>query len=193
MKKKYEKHYINYKQTKEFEQDFELAEKSWAELNEKLKRGRRDYYDAHRAVRACEEAARAASTSPKVSQEQRDKLDEKTKRAREEVERAQKRYKDTLIEMDIYKPQHMRKMLDVFTKTQNFEQERMLFFKQTFTECYDTLSRLYQDERLDELFEAYLRTVNGVDAKGDLEWWEMNFGPGTQANWPTYEEYQEKS
>ena len=37
MKKKYEKHYINYKQTKEFEQDFELAEKSWVELNEKIK------------------------------------------------------------------------------------------------------------------------------------------------------------
>lgn len=193
MKKKYEKHVINYKQTKEFEQDFDLAEKSWVELNEKAKRCKKDYYEAHKTVKSCEETAKAASTSPKVSQEQREKLDEKTKKAREEVERALKRYKDTLIEMDIYKPQHMRKMLDVFAKTQNFEQERMLFFKQTFAETYDILSKLYQDERIDQLFEAYLAHINAIDAKSDLEWWELNFGPGTQANWPVFEEYQEKN
>lgn len=192
-KKKYEKHYINYKQTKEFEQEFELAEKSWVELNEKLKRAKREYYDAHRAVKSCEETARSASTNPKISQDQREKLDEKTKRAREEVERSQKRYKDTLIEMDIYKPQHMRKMLEVFAKTQTFEQERMLFVKQTFSECYDVLSKINQDERFDELFEAQRESIQSVDAKSDVEWWEITFGPGTQANWPAYEEFQEKN
>ena len=76
VKKKYEKHVINYKQTKEFEQDFDLAEKSWVELNEKAKRCKKDYYEAHKTVKSCEETAKAASTSPKVSQEQREKLEQ---------------------------------------------------------------------------------------------------------------------
>lgn len=192
-KKKFEKHYINYKLTKEFESDFEAAEKSWVELNEKLKKAKREYYDSHRAVKTCDETARAALSNPKISQDQREKLEDKSKKAREDVERAQKRYKDTLIEMDIYRPHHIQKMQDVFAKTQNFEQERMLFFKQTFTECYDILAHLHQDERFDELLERYLRVVNGVNPKNDLDWWAVNFGPGTAPNWPRYEEYHEKN
>lgn len=191
-KKKYEKHYINYKQTKEFEQEFEAAEKSWLELNEKLKKCRRDYYDAHRTVLQCDKTAKEARVNPKVSQDQRDKLDEKTKRAREDVERSRARYKDTLTEMDIYKPEHMRKMLDVFARTQTFEQERMLFVKQTLAECYDILDKQRRDRRFDELFDEWRGSLEAVDARADVEWWEMTFGPGTQANWPGFEEFQEK-
>jgi hypothetical protein len=192
-KKRYEKHIVNFKQTKEFENEFESAQKSWFELNEKLKKAKKDYYDAIRGARAAEEASRAALTNPKMNQEQRDKLEEKSKRAREEEERAQRKYKDVLIEMDIYKPRHMQKMTDVFAKTQNFEQERMLFFKQTFMECYALHRQAHTDARFNDLFENFHVVVDNINPKEDLDWWANTFGPGTAPNWPVYEEFHEKA
>lgn len=192
-KKKYEKHLVNFKQTKEFEKDFEIAQKSWFDLNEKLKKAKKEYYESIKATKTSEETAREARSNPKISQDQRDKLDEKSKRSREEQEKAQQRYKDVLKEMDIYKPHHMEQMGQVFNKTQNFEKERMLFFKQTFKECLDILAQSHQDDRYDQLIADYLNVINNVDPESDLAWWSNNFGIGTRPNWPVYEEYQERS
>lgn len=190
LKKKYEKHIINYKQTKEFENEFENAEKSWVELNDKLKKHKKEYYESIKTTKQNEETARSAQSNPKINQEQREKLDEKAKKSRDDEERARKRYKDTLTEMELYKPHHMSKMSEVFGKTQNFEQERILFFKQTLFECHEILEKESKEDKFAELFEEFMEHINNVNPNNDLEWWSQNFGADTKPNWPAFEEYQ---
>jgi hypothetical protein len=189
LKKKYEKSFLSYKQTKEFEADFVTNAKPWVEQIEKLKKLKREYYDSIKATKQAEDQATAAQSSPKHSQEQKDKLEEKAKRSREEQDRALKRYKDQLVQIDLYKPRHMEKMIEVFNKTQNFEHDRMMFFKQTFLECYDIM-QIHQDERLDTIFSNYINQVNNLNPKHDLEYWSHKYGPDTRPNWPVFEEYQ---
>ena len=189
LKKKYEKSFLSFKQTKEFEADFVTNAKPWVEQIDKLKKLKREYYDSIRATKQAEDQATAAQSSPKHSQEQKDKLEEKAKRSREEQDRTLKRYKDQLVQIDLYKPRHMEKMIDVFNKTQNFEHDRIMFFKQTFSDCYDIM-QIHQDERLDTIFSNYIKQVNNVNPKHDLEYWSHKYGPDTRPNWPVFEEYQ---
>ncbi|CAF0845862.1 unnamed protein product [Brachionus calyciflorus] len=191
LKIRYEKSIINYKQTKEFENEFETAEKSWLVLNEKLRKYKKEYFDSIKDTKQSEETAKMAQSNPKYTLEQRSKLEEKVKRCKEEQERALKLYKDTLIELDLYKPRHIAKMTEVFEKTQNFEQERILFFKRTFSECQEILQNHHVNERFDEIFEEALQNINSVNPEDDLNWWSKHFGVETKPNWPVFEEYNQ--
>jgi hypothetical protein len=191
LKKKYEKHFFSFKQTKEFENEFVSNAKPWVEQIEKLKKFKREYYESIKATKQAEDQVLTGQSNPKLSQEQKEKLEEKAKRSREEQDRSLRRYKDQLIQIDLYKPTHIEKMTDVFNKTQNFEHDRMMFFKQTFMECYDIL-QIHRDERFDAIFDNYINQVNLVNPKSDLEWWSRTYGPDTKPNWPAFEEYREQ-
>lgn len=187
LKLRYEKNFFNFKQTKEFENEFELAEKSWSELNEKLKRCKKEYFDAIQTVEQSSKNFLMSESNPKYSLDQRNRLEEKAKRAKEEEDKARRLYQDTLTEMDLYKPRHITKMTEVFEKTQNFELERIIFFKQMFLKCHELL-QIHNDERFDEMFDNFLQRVNQIDAESDLDWWAKNYGVETRANWPSFEE-----
>lgn len=189
IKLKYGKSFVNYKQTKEFETDFESAEKPYVEQIEKLKKFKKEYHDDVKACRVSEEAARASHTNPKISQEQREKLDEKAKRAREEMDRSRTRYKEKITEIGLYKNQHMKVMKEVFERTQNFENERILFFKQLFLECHE-LMQIQDDERYDAYFKEFMEQVNQMNPKEDLRLSYKQLGLDVEPNWPQYEEYQ---
>ena len=190
LKKNYGKHFVNYKQTKSFEEDFERAEQSYAEQFEKLKKFKKEYYDSIKATKASEETARAAQTNPKTSDDQRQKLADKAKGCREEQDRARQNYQNKVREIALYKDKHMEVMREVFEKTQSFDKERMMFFKQTFLEC-DELMQMHNDPRHKLNFDEYVKRVNRMDPKCDLEWWSKYFGVDTEPNWPDFEEYEE--
>lgn len=186
LKLRYEKSFINFKKTKEFENEFETAEKSWAELFDKLKKCKKEYLDAIQTVEQSSKNVALAESNPKYTLDQRNRLEEKSKRSKEEEEKARRLYQDTLTEMDLYKPRHIAKMTEVFEKTQNFELERIIFFKQIFLRCHELL-QIHNDERFEDIFDNYLQKVNQVNAENDLEWWSKNFGIETRANWPSFE------
>jgi len=189
LKKNYEKKMLKFKQTKDFETEFENAEKQWLVLNEKMKKYKKDYYDASRAIRSAEEAYQSAQTNGKVNKEGMDKLEDRIRKTREELERSLKRYKDILEQMESCKPIYIKNMTEVFKKTQNFEQERMMFFKQTFQECHDLL-QIQDDDRYDDIFLIYLNQINKMNPKSDLEWFSRHYGIDTQPNWPQFEEFR---
>ena len=190
LKKNYEKHIINYKKTKEFDKLFEEAQSSWVSLNDKMKKAKNNYNEAIQITKESQEAAKSAETNPKYSQEQRSKFNQKVERSKDEQERAREKFKESIIEMDLYRPRYIENMTEAFSKTQHFEQERMLFFKQIFLECHDLL-QIQSDERFDELFAELLDKLNRVNPQSDLDWWSHNFGIGTIPNWPEYEEFDD--
>jgi hypothetical protein len=190
MKSKYDKHFLNYKQTKEFEEDFESNQKPYLEQVEKIKKFKKEYYDSVKAAKVSEDAARTSQSNPKIAQEQREKLAEKAKRCQEEQDRSRQRYIDKIKEVALYHSQHKEVMKEVFEKTQKFENERMLFFKQTFLECYE-LMQTHNDERHDWNFNEYMNQVNGMNPKKDLAWWAKHCGIENEPDWPEFEEYNE--
>jgi hypothetical protein len=84
LKRKYQKHFINFKQTKEFEENFEEAQNSWLDLNEKMKKSKKEYCDAIATRKNCEETAKSAESNPKYTVEQRAKLQQRTEKAKED-------------------------------------------------------------------------------------------------------------
>ena len=77
--------------------------------------------------------------------------------------------------MNLYQPRYVENLTEAFNKTQNFEQERMLFFKQVFLECHE-LMQVHQDERFDELFDELLQKINSINPQEDIEWWSEKYG-----------------
>ena len=169
--------------------DFNNAEKSWRDYIEKLNRSRDNYYESIQKAESKEEKSVSSQNDPKLSQEQKDKINEKALKARDDEKKGLDSYKQTLMEIDLYKPQHIKKMTEVFNRTQDFEQQRMMFFKQIFQECHDLIP-IHNDERFDEMLAEYVDKVNKANPVNDLEWWSRHFGVDTQPNWPQFEEYE---
>jgi protein kinase C and casein kinase substrate in neurons protein len=154
-----------------------------------LNRSKDNYYDSIEKAEAKEDKSLMSQNDPKLNQEQKEKINEKALKAREDEKKAHESYGQTLMEIDLYKPQHIKKMTEVFNRTQDFEQQRMLFFKQIFQECHD-LIQTHNDERTDGIFEEYINIVNKSNPINDLNWWSRHFGVDTQPNWPQFEEYE---
>lgn len=192
LKRHYQRSFINYKQTKEFEDNFEEAQKSWVELYEKLKKNKKEYEESIATSKSTHEAFVSAESNPKYTPEQLAKLEQRSEKAIDDQARAKEKYKESVIQMNLYQPRYIENMTEAFNKTQNFEQERMLFFKQIFLECHELLQAVHQDERLDELFEELLQKINCINPQSDVEWWSGKYGLGTQPNWPEFEDLDDE-
>lgn len=58
------------------------------------------------------------------------KLQEKVSKSKDEVQRTKERYEAALQEIKEYNPKYMEDMTDVFDKCQEFEEKRLVFFKE---------------------------------------------------------------
>jgi len=148
---------INYK-LQQFAAEFEEAQMSWKEMNKRVMDAKKKYHESIRVNRP----------------------------PHEQIE-ARDRYEMLLRQMDSYKSRYVEKMTNVFEKTQQFELQRMLFFKQIFGECHDLL-QTYEDPRYPAAFARLSAELGKMQPKDDLAWWSMNYGTGTQPVWPQLEE-----
>jgi hypothetical protein len=89
---------------------------------------------------------------------------------------------------DLHKQRYIEQMEEEFEKTQHFEQERMLFFKNIFVKCRGLL-QIHDDERFDDLFTELQRQLDQVNPGKDLEWWKDHYGTGTSCQWPQFIDY----
>ncbi len=145
------------------------------ELFDKLKKSRKDYEEAIATAKSCLESSISAESNPKYTAEQRAKLEQRAEKAKDEQAKAKEKYKESVIQMNLYQPRYVENMEEAFARTQNFEQERMLFFKQVFLECHEVL-QIHQDERFDDLFEELVQKINSMNPQGDVEWWSATYG-----------------
>lgn len=87
IKRHYAKNILSFKQTKEFEENFEDAQKSWVELNDRSKKARKEYLEAIKSARNANEAAESAESNPQHTAESRAKLQQKAEHAVDEQAR----------------------------------------------------------------------------------------------------------
>jgi hypothetical protein len=138
----------------------------------------------------CEQTSKSAESNPKYSSEQKYKLQEKAIKAKNDQAKAKEKYQESVIQLDLYRPRYVEQMQVEFKKTEHFEQERMLTFKQVLLKCHDLLEKQHSDDRFDDLYLELQKKINEINPSVDLEYWSNRFGPGTPQNWPVFIDHE---
>lgn len=100
----------------------------------------------------------------------------------------QDKYKSALSDLDGYNSRYMEDMENAFSKCQDFERERLSFFKEVLLSMQGHVN-VSNKAALPEIYSNMLNCINRAAADSDLEWWRNNNGPGMAMNWPVYDEY----
>ena len=154
-----------------------------------MNKEKNSYYKSIQKTRQSKKAVSTAECDLKISNEQKERLEDKLQKSQREQENALKSYKQILIEMELYQPKHVERMTKVFEKTQEFEKKRILFYKSVFLDCHGLL-QTHHDPRYEKIFLDYLSRVEKTIPSRDLEWWSRHFGIDTEPCWPVFEEYE---
>ncbi|XP_060074611.1 protein kinase C and casein kinase substrate in neurons protein 1-like [Ylistrum balloti] len=116
------------------------------------------------------------------------KIQDKLRKYQADVEQSKDKYEACLNDLNSYNAKYIEDMTEVFEKCQNFERERMEFFKRTMFVLHECLD-LSSETRFSKLYSDLHDTISKADSDSDLAWWSQKSGADMPMNWPTFEEY----
>lgn len=190
-KDNYEKSFINYKKSKEFEKEFEAAQKPWNKLLESIYEAKQSYYKLVKLLKQCEQQ-KVAMPAEAPAETQKQIVDHYVQVSLD-TDTARTKYQHLL--RDVAPGAEVRQryeanMTEVFQHTQAFEKKRMDFFKDIFT---DYIKTLQHQAVFSKMFDDYVRVLQTHNTPADLDAWYQNHGPGTPSHYPSFEEFQDTS
>ncbi|CAF1187490.1 unnamed protein product [Adineta ricciae] len=188
-KDNYEKSFINYKKSKEFEKEFDNVQKPWSKLLESIHEAKQNYHRLSKLLKQCEQ--QKSSMPADVPSETQKQIVDHYIQVSLDVDTARTRYQHLLRDVAPGAEARQRyeaNMTEVFQHTQAFERKRLDFFKDIFT---DYIKTLQQQAVFNKMLDDYVRVLQTHNTPGDLDAWYNNHGPGTKSHYPIYEEYQE--
>ncbi|CAH8491824.1 unnamed protein product [Heterobilharzia americana] len=176
------------KETKQFEQDFEFAQKQWSKRLKKVHTTKKEYYQACKTERSLQVQVQNAKSDPSGTAEQLKKIQEKLVKAEKDVQRTRNAYKMALAELDSESARYVEEMTRVFNRTQDFERERLCFFKETFNNLHSALNVCAKAD-YDSIYNELAESISHCDVESDLNWWSSNHGIDMPFVFPHFEEY----
>lgn len=190
-KDNYHKTMIQIKERKELEDQFKKAQKPWAKHLTKVEKCKADYHAACKTERSAANQERNANNDSSLSVDQMKKLQDRTARTKEDVNKSRERYEQALQEINKYNPIYIEDMTSVFNKCQEMEETRLRFFKNVLFSIHKCLN-ISEDPSLPQIYKEFHHTVNNADHLKDLKWWSNNHGVNMGMSWPTFVEYTEE-
>ncbi|OWF51969.1 protein kinase C and casein kinase substrate in neurons protein 2-like isoform X2 [Mizuhopecten yessoensis] len=187
-KDNYHKSLMHFKETKEMEDGFKKAQKPWEKKYTKLQAAKKEYHTACRNEKTTANQENNARGDSAVSQDQLKKIQDKLRKYQADVEQSKDKYEACLNDLNGYNAKYIEDMNEVFEKCQNFERERMEFFKKTMFVLHECLD-LSSEPRFSKLYSDLHDTISKADSDSDLAWWSQKSGADMPMNWPTFEEY----
>lgn len=187
-KDNYEKSIINYKKTKEFERDFEQAQKPWLKILESIYEVKQNYYKLCKLLKQCDQ--QKTSMPIETPSEQQKTIIDRYIQVKLDLDTARAKYQQALVDAQPNAEPRIRyeaNMIEVFQHTQAFEKKRLDFFKEIFTEYTKTLQ---QQAVFNKMLDDYVKVLDTHNAQVDLDTWYNNYGPGAPSHYPVFEEYQ---
>ena len=142
----YHRSIVNFKEIKKAEDGFLKAQKPWATLLHKSSRARKAFHQAARELESQNIALQSSESNPDCSSEQLSKVRERRDKAQREVDKTLAKYKDRLGDLQHYQNRYIEDMKKEFEKCQDFERERIEFFKSALKELKTSVD-LSHDER----------------------------------------------
>jgi hypothetical protein len=188
-KDNYEKSIINYKKSKEFEKEFEHAQKPWTKLLESINEAKQNYYKLSKLLKQCDQQKLLISEeTPAEIQKQ---IVDHYIQVKLDVDAAQTKYQHLLRDVTPGAEPRQRyeaNMIEVFQHTQAFEKKRSEFFKEIFTEYIKTLQ---QQAVFNKMLDDYVKVLHTHNTQADLDAWYNTYGPGSPSHYPVFEEFQD--
>jgi chromosome segregation ATPase len=186
-KQNYGKSILHIKKIKEFERDFEQAQKSWIKLLDKINRAKKDYQEAHRQLKKAETAEKIIDSDRGAEEEQKTKVKLSVSTYKKEFESLRSKYQQHIEEMKNSRPNYENSMKEVLDRTHAFERKRLAQFKASFTTLHQALL-IDKDSHLNEMTESFNKAIASHDIEKDIQWWNSHFGSDTNTAWPSFEE-----
>ncbi|XP_058452922.1 protein kinase C and casein kinase substrate in neurons protein 1 isoform X3 [Malaya genurostris] len=190
-KDNYHKTMIQIKERKEMEDQFKKAQKPWAKHLAKVEKCKADYHAACKTERSATNQEKNATSDSSLSSDQPlqlKKMQDRTMRTKEEVNKCRERYEGALQEINKYNPIYIEDMTSVFSKCQEMEETRLRFFKNVLFSIHKCLN-FSEDPSLPQIYKEFHHTINNADHQKDLKWWSNNHGVNMGMSWPTFVEY----
>ncbi|CAF2159558.1 unnamed protein product [Rotaria magnacalcarata] len=189
-KENYGKSILHVKKIKEFEHDFERAQKSWIKLLDKISKARKEYQDAHRQWKKAETAERIIESDRGAEDEQKAKAKMSVSSYRKEADSLKSKYQQHVDDMKNARPHYEDAMKEVLNRTHDFERKRLAQFKVTYTELHKSLI-IDKDPHLKTMSEAFTKAIESLDVEKDINWWNTHYGSDTNSAWPSFEELKD--
>jgi hypothetical protein len=109
-KDNYGKSILHVKKIKEFDHDFEQAQKSWIKLLDKINKAKKDYHDAHRLLKKAETAEKIIESDRGAEDEQKTKVKLSVSTYKKESEALKSKYKQYIEDMTNARPNYENAM-----------------------------------------------------------------------------------
>lgn len=176
------------KESKIGNDEFSKAQKPWAKVYKKVADTKKSYYTACKEEKSAQTQENTAKSDSTLPPEKVKKLQELVEKKGVERQKQKDKYEAALSDLDANNSRYMEDMEVVFTKCQDFEHERLEFFKTTLLSAENHLDISSRSD-LRQLYGNVRDSLNRANVDQDLEWWRKNHGPGMAMNWPVFEEY----
>lgn len=185
-KDNYGKSIVHVKKIKEFERDFEQAQKSWLKLLDKINRVKKEYQDAHRAWKKAEAAEKIIESDQGAEIDQKNKVKLSVSTYKKDCEAAENKYQQLIEEMKNTRPNYENSMKEVLNRTHAFERKRL----EKFVELFNALQKamlIDKDPHLTSMSNIFTSGIAVHDIEKDINWWNSHYGSDTTTAWPVFE------
>ncbi|CAF0978032.1 unnamed protein product [Adineta steineri] len=189
-KENYGKSILHVKKIKEFERDFEQAQKSWIKLLDKINKSRRDYQDAQRLLKKAETAEKIIESDRGAEEEQKSQMKLSVSTYKKQSEATRSKYQQNIEDMKNTRPNYENSMKEVLDRTHTFERRRLTQFKTLFAALHQALI-IEKDSHLLTMTDLFNKSAAAHDAEKDIQWWNSHFGSDTNTAWPSFEELKD--
>lgn len=189
-KESYGKSILHIKKVKEFEHDFEQAQKSWLKLLDKINKAKKEYQEAHRQCKKAEMAEDIVKSDHGADDDQKNRLKLSVGIYKKQVEAAKSKYQQYINDMTNTRPNYENSMKEILDRTHQFERKRLDKFKDLFSALHQAVL-VEKDEHLKTMNESFEKAIKSHNTAEDIKWWNEHYGSDTKTTWPIYEELKD--
>jgi len=190
LKVHYGKSHIHFKKRNELNEALRKVQEPWADYLKKLNNLKKEYHDSVKLSIDTESECKKTETNHKKSDEQRHEARKNADQAMANQKFARKKYEDNLKTIDRFKKPYVDEMKKVFERAQEFEKQRLDFFKKVLNDFNNLFAEFYRGHSNESIFKNTADPIAKANSDNDVKWWSKIYGADMNPAWPEFVEYR---
>uniref|UniRef100_A0A915Q1E3 SH3 domain-containing protein n=1 Tax=Setaria digitata TaxID=48799 RepID=A0A915Q1E3_9BILA len=179
------------KETREVEDDFERAQRSWRRQFEKVEKAKKSYHASARSERSAQVQMKNACGDAALSPDMQSRYHDRYQKCQDELAKSEKVYRTALDDLYLLKKNYVSHMNDVFEACQRKELKRLKFTFEMLSNLQKVCSDLASATKLNQLHRTLEKKLvtDSTRFNNDLENWSKKYGPECETKWPVFEPF----